>query len=508
MAESIANHLQECINEPTEKRDKEIDYDIQKLKEILNTQLSGLIEDIAKNPKHTRVWRRIASSIGQVEPAEYRTIRARVAQLIHLGSFHSKPVQKQINILENNIGVTEMNFQEIATQKKIFKHAGLILLNAIKLFRGAIPLTEEQKSQLHSILVNLKYDLSTLKQNYPEIKDHPNFNNLEKLNIDFLDNFLVSLKEKKNFDTKFINLLSHPLLPLDPNDPQSHKKNLALIREAIAMNPQQGFRILAAYLDNNKIPLAKAKEWLSTEEFHSIQPYIKYVDFRGFSFDHWTSKEIFEFIKNCKNIETLIISTNKLQALPEMPQLTALDCHGCTALAALPALPALTRLICWNCPALAQLGQMDALQELVCLDCITLAALPALPALTRLNCSDCPALAQLGQMDALQSLDCHGCTALGPAPPCLLLIRLNCADCPALAQLGQMDALQELDCTGCTTLAALPALPALTRLICWNCPALAQLGQMDALQELDCHGCTTLAALPALPALTRLDCYR
>ncbi len=188
-------------------------------------------------------------------------------------------------------------------------------------------------------------------------------------------------------------------------------------------------------------------------------------------FPDLTDDHLDKLFKEGLNIDHLMIFSPLITKLPAAcSRLQTLHCPNCELLTALPDLPNVTQLNCSFCPLLT--------------------ALPAqLPNLTKLYCNDCPLITALPDLPKVTELNCFGCSLLTALP-------------------AQLPNVIKLSCDRCPLLTSLPALPNVTMLCCHSCPLLTALpAQLPNLTKLYCYGCPLLIALPAhLPKATIIDC--
>jgi len=110
-------------------------------------------------------------------------------------------------------------------------------------------------------------------------------------------------------------------------------------------------------INTGKIPLVDLEDH-SKEALFRLAPYLSNVDFSNFDFNEWTSEEIKKFIECCGNLNELLISTDKIEELPQLPQCTGLRCRNCTSLTALPELLQCIGLYCGGCTSLTALPEL------------------------------------------------------------------------------------------------------------------------------------------------------
>ena len=213
-----------------------------------------------------------------------------------------------------------------------------------------------------------------------------------------------------------------------------------------------------------------------------------------------------KLIKNCRKLNHLFVSSDKIKQLPDLSGLTSLqtlDLRYCEALEQL-SLSGLTRLQTLNlsyCIALKELPDLSGLTRLQTLNLSCYGALKQLPDLSGLT--------------RLQKLDLSYCIALKELPDLsglTSLQTLNLSCCIALKELSDLSGLtrlQKLDLSRCEALEQLPDLSGLTSLQTLNlscCEALKELSLsgLTSLQTLNLFGCKTLKEL-SLSGLTSLQ---
>ena len=331
--ESILKYLEQSIETPPEKNEKEIAHDVQRINDIVKDKFPQLIEDIAKHPQHAEVWKKISSSLSQIEPHQFEKIQTKVAQMIHIGTALSLPADEAIKLLDADLQKCADALIVNRNVDENLKFIGLILTNYFKLFRGITAsdgsqLTDVQKINLNDILIKFEKALILVPK---EVRAHPNFENLQRL----LHRIGIQ-HDALEFLTPIPRLNSLKFLP-------DGIASLTIIRDTISHNPKQGYVALAAWIDYNKIPLCDYQ--FSEDELKGIQPHLRHVYLRGFDFSDWTEEKILLFLQNFSKMEELWIATNKIKSLPDnlatIKSLKLLDCSGCSSLTRLPMIKTL-----------------------------------------------------------------------------------------------------------------------------------------------------------------------
>jgi hypothetical protein len=83
-----------------------------------------------------------------------------------------------------------------------------------------------------------------------------------------------------------------------------------------------------------------------------------------------------------------------LEQIPQMENLSVLNCASCNLLRQIPYIANLQILNCAMCPRLTRIPMINSLYTLICSDCDNLIRIPSIKTLRTLYCNNCPRLAE------------------------------------------------------------------------------------------------------------------
>ena len=472
-------HLSYALEEFAKKpRDPEVSQTVENLCTLMETQMKDLRDDVSFNPQHAMVFKSIYNSIKRLHTVEHSTVN-KIENVISFIIQSRLPLElPEVNNTDQSIFIltSQLNdcFNFLEKSQNIeanLKFAARILVVHYRLFKGLelsgkTPLNDLQKNNAKMILNSCEEGMRVLAKKVPAVRSHPFFKSLSKL--------IFNRLETQNWNTRLPNDISTKILSFLPNDIGSEN----IILEFNTQNPKERFQVLAEWINNNKIPLAKMS--IDPQELKFLQPYLRFVDLCNFDFSNWNETQIQVFIQNCVKIETLKIDTDKITSLPlRVQQLKHLHCL-CENLTKLPEkmihLLELTSLSSTILPdgmktlrSLKIYGEDNNFEDI--LDKMN--ALPeGLISVQQLDCLCWKTLTTLtNDLYSLKKLTLRRCKNFSTIPNYIKThLTVLFVDNTAVTSLPQgMNLLKVLDCTN-TNISVFPqGMTSLTVFSCWGC---------------------------------------
>lgn len=241
-------------------------------------------------------------------------------------------------------------------------------------------------------------------------------------------------------------------------------------------------RVMAQLINRDCVPLGTLN--LEKDELKSIAPHLTYLDctnppmfvielsdsnsknqiseseqqVASDLFSDWKNYEIYDLLKSCKNIKTLIIHSQSLKWLPPLPYCEKLDCSNSINLNELPPLPECKILLCnddckFIIPSLPKCKVFECKNSRVqMLPRKADRKIAEFPVCEVFNCSGNKVIERLPSLPVCHSIDCSN-TKIKWMPEVLPKCHtLNCSNCGWLAYLPRIPNCRFLNYAGCSRL--------------------------------------------------------